>query len=353
MAARCIGATRSRHRFGGAALAVLMLLASASGAAFAGDAPAAEPTDAARKEATDLYSKGRELYVAKHYDEALAALSRSLELLPSPNTALLIAHAHHDAGHLRLAMTYYERARSMAAREIQNGQARYKPTEAEAGRAIESLARELTALKITAPSGSKISIKGSDGVVFEVDAAPESAPLVVWVLPGQTVVTASVGENSTSKTVTTSGGATTAIELSLAPDARQPDDQATSEGLPPLVFAGIGVGALGLVGFGLFAGFGVAAGATFDDLEALPDRAACDSACLAQAHDLADQGKQQQLIANVSVGLGAAFLAAGVLMIALPIALDGHESASNRTSARIIVAPTSGGGFVGVSLDVR
>ena len=81
--------------------ASLMIAAALPCAAPARAAPDST-SEAASKEAVKYYKEGHRLVSQRKYGQALEALDKSLELLPSPNTELLKAQALRELGRLGL-----------------------------------------------------------------------------------------------------------------------------------------------------------------------------------------------------------------------------------------------------------
>src|SRR5690606_17888793 len=108
------------------------------------------------------------------------------------------------------------------------------------------------------------------------------------------------------------------LELTLVPKAAPPPKKAAPATAPPdtatsgydgpdrriLALAAGGVGVLGMVNFGLF---GRLANGQCERLAIRCDGSTCDP----DLEEEADTGRTYQTVANVSVGIGAAFLAAG------------------------------------------
>ncbi|HTJ44745.1 MAG TPA: hypothetical protein VL463_21715 [Kofleriaceae bacterium] len=91
------------------ALVAFALLASASAPAYAGDAPASSPDDAAKTEAQALVTDGVALLKAKKYDEALEKFLTAYEKFPSPKILLNVGSTLRDMGRLADAANTYER----------------------------------------------------------------------------------------------------------------------------------------------------------------------------------------------------------------------------------------------------
>jgi hypothetical protein len=99
----------------------------------------------------------------------------------------------------------------------------------------------------------------------------------------------------------------------------------------------------------MFAGFGISARSTLDGLEE------CDPHCPNSRREEQDAGKRDQLIANVSVGIGAGLLAAGATAWIVEAALAGgeKEAAPPAPAARIDVGVPGALDAAGLTFGAR
>ncbi|NUP06904.1 MAG: hypothetical protein HOW73_12700 [Polyangiaceae bacterium] len=304
--------------------------------------------DKSKDEAIELYAKGRDLISEKKPGEALPLLERSLTLLKSPNTELLIAHALKGTGKKARAAEYYRRARINAEAEAAAGQTKYAQTVTEAKRFEEELMKELAVVDVAVPDNGSVTVErtGDEPVVLEKSAQ-------VIVAPGEVRARLSLGESTQEKTVNVAAQGVASISFDAPtktkPDGTQPPPPPPTEpgGSPfgALTIGGAVVGGVGLVGFGLLAGFGASAQSSYDELEA------CGTSCpeldAASAEALRDDGEQAALIANVSLGVGIGLVAAGATMIVVD-ALNGPESVSTEATIQPAVSVSDEGFYAGV-----
>lgn len=324
------------------ALCALLTVATASVAVVA------RADDPAKSEGVQLYVQGRDFLSAGKPSEALPLLLRSLAILPSPNTELLIAHAHRDLGKKAQALEEYTRAEENARVEVGRGQARYEETVAEARRARSELMLDVGTVAISAPRDARITVRRavSDEVVLR-------GPGRVYVEAGVATVTMERGETRAAKKVEVTGGGTANVVFEgegATPPGPEPDrgGPKPSSRFGPLSIVGGVVAGLGAATFGVVAGFGVSAQSKYDDLEA------CETSCTrtsAEIDDLRASGKRDQLVTNVSIGVGSVLVAGGVLLVILD-ALDVEVAASTKRG-RItpIVEVGERAGFAGVDFS--
>lgn len=305
--------------------------------------------------AVELYVQGRDLLSAGKPADALPLLERSLSLLPSPNTELLIAHANRDLGKRAKAMDFYERAQASADAGIARGETRYTETSAEARRSKDDLASKVGTVVVSAPARGRFTVYRS-----AADPVALSGPGQVRVDPGEIRVTFTPDGQSAAqeRSVSVVGGqvATVSFEVTEGNTSTPGTPVAPSGSLVgPLTIGGSVLLGVGLVGVGLFAGFGAVALSKYNELdecgsdgcEAYPDAAA--------AEPVRADGDQAVLNANISIGVGAAFLLAGGIMILVDV-VNGPEQGARGDGAPPPVRPAlvvgPGTLYAGVSLDL-
>lgn len=295
-----------RHR-----VAALALALGASSA----PALAAEPTPTSLDEALSHFQKGRKLYESGRSAGALVELRASEERLPSPNTTLLIAQALQQKGDRVAALGSYERAKREAELRVQAGETRFRPTMDEAGTSIAALHRELGEIIVRAPevpAGATLLLDGrplddtADGRALELRAWHEPSPA--------TIDLRAPGREDAHVIAAVRAGATVEIALVLpAAASRVITAPASRSPAPPpatIVAAGLGV-----TGFALFGVFGAMSLSARDGL------AGCAGSCPRSVENLdrISRGKTDQIVANVSVTIGAVALGtAGALWILRP-----------------------------------
>lgn len=295
-------------------------------------------------EAIAAYKKGRTLLAQNKPEQALAELERSLLMLPSPNTELLIGHAQRDLNRFGEAMATYERVLAEASAKVQAGESRYQRTLEEAGRWSAALRPKVGKLAVTVSGPATDAEIAVDNREVTLDDARAG----LWVSTGVVTVVATTpdGREARQEVEVAAGSAATPVELTLpapTPDV-SPAPTATSEPLaddhaseqdfpwppwPTYVAAGVGV-----VGFALFAGFGAASASTASDLDA------CAPSCPESLREDADAGKRNQLIANIGLGVGITGLAAAGTIWILDATVFDDEPSSEASDLALRVGPT-------------
>ena len=150
--------------------------------------------------------------------------------------------------------------------------------------------------------------EGSWGVAIPVDpgdvtveaTAPGRAPF-------RTVVRAEAGQEADIKVPPLEPGAAPPVETP-APAAPHVDER--PEAGPPLRPIALAVGAAGVVALGIGTYFGVTAVSKWNDSNSHCPGSACDAQGVSSAHD----AKQAATISDVTVGIGVAAVAAGVIL---------------------------------------
>ncbi len=284
-------------------------------------AQGAQADEAKMDEAKQLFTKGSDLYLAKRFAEALEALQASYKLVPSPNSGLLIARCLHALGKPVEALEMYRNVENDARRRVADGEVKY-------GRAAGSAAVEGAEIRATLGSLRIHVTSPAAGATLLVDGAPSQVGAdgvaVVWHVPGEARVTYQPpGEPEQKHVVTVPPGGEVQLEFNgpaiVPPVVRPGPASKMEEGTPqpgarvawakPAAWA---AGAVTLAGAGVFAGFGIASQSEYHDLLTLCGQThSCGPMQQAEAND----GKRNQLIADVGLAVGAVAAAATVTFV--------------------------------------
>jgi len=268
-------------------------------------------------DARALFTEGSASLKAGRPQEALEKLERSYALVPSPNTELLLGRALREVGRKVDALRALEHAEVEARRRGNAGVTRYGQTEAAAHAEAASLRAQLGTLRVRVahPEEATLSVDG-----IPVPIAPEGDTTVVHE-PGRVeVAVARSGEAEARQIVTVDAGATVQMEFAsreAKPLVVRVPEPARREPAPVpwAVPAAITAGGVMVVAGGIFTGFALKSGATYD---ALSDRCGPRSCGPADRAD-ADAGKRDQTIANVALVVAGAAAAAALSFVVVKV----------------------------------
>lgn len=308
-----------RWRPGGLCSVLLLsaVLASSRGAGAQDSAPI--------EDARWAFTEGSSHFEGKRYEQAFVSFQRSQAVVQSPNTLLMIARCERELGRKGDAVVTFERALAEAKRRVGLGEAKYAPTADAAADEGQRLRAALGTLRVR--------VEG-DGATVRVDG--RALPLVggeavVWRDPGAVTVDFVAASGAKQRqSATLSAGASVAMTFSA-------EGASTVAAPPPLEAApvqrsrgawaepaAIVAGGVALAGLGLFVGFGSASKSTYDRLDARCGPNRCGPADRAEA----DRGAQQQLLANVSVGVAVTAAVATVIFTVLALDARGRPAAA-------------------------
>jgi hypothetical protein len=320
------------HRFGAASLLAAVLCAAPLFAA------PSEPTEAVRSAAQKVYQEGAEHYKAGRFLEALSSFKTSYEMVPSPNSHLMIARTLRDRGELTEAYVEYGKlvpeAEAAAERD-----AKYAKT-AESARSEREKLRALIGLV-------KLHIKNPPDdlhivvAAHPIERADWAGPIAV--LPGPFVVRASSqGAPAQTRELNVAAGNEVDVELDFGPAAnaavvpaahaepvpdipRQPETHKVNR-MP--AYIALGVGGAGLLTFIIF---GALNESTFHSLE----QDCLGGHCPPDKADEIDRGRTQQTIANVGIGVALAGGAAAAVLFATAAQREHRDNAGLRIAPRV------------------
>jgi hypothetical protein len=329
------------------ALALPGLFAAIPEAAASGVSPL-NASAADKKRAQSRYDEGAKLYEAKRYPEALKAFQESYDIVASPNSHLMIARTLREQGQLISAYEEFERAELEAQQLASADPGKYGATVDKSVQDREALKRRLGALTVRTrgdASGAAITIAGrivpADRLVKPIVVAPGTVEVVGTTQDGRRI----------ARTVTVAAGASQEVEMdfsspetagaapaatSTAAPPATPDRGEPSSGRIPLVPFVLIAGGVAAAGLGVGIIFGLQANSTYDEQEGLP--------VAERDEDRIDEGKRQQLIANVGFIAGGAAAAIGGALLAIELT----QSSKSQSSAK--AAPTLGVGWQSVSV---
>lgn len=305
-------------------LSVLITVPAAADGVAPGEATAAQ-----KKQAMEHFMAGKAAFEAKNWEKSIAELRSSLEVVNSPNARLELARSLRDSGALGDAWTEYGRviddATKLAATED-----RYAKT-ADAATAersdVESKISFLTITVLHAPDGAQLKVGGRP-------VPPDQWTKPVISVPGavDVVLTDATGKELARQTIAATGGQQSSVTLDAQPPppptaaTPSPDDKPDfSQAAPPPVTPSNGraylrpyayaAGGVGVVGFGLFAAFGILSNSDYNDLKSSCVNGHCPSSKSGEISD----GKTYQTVANVGLAVGIVGIAAGGTLFVLSL----------------------------------
>jgi hypothetical protein len=341
-------------------LAALVALSLPAGGAYA-------QTDEEKAAARELAKQGAEAFAAGKHTDALDFMTRAEALVHAPPHLLYIARAQAALGKLVAAReTYLKVTREELAT---NAPRAFKDAQAQAKEEMAAIEPKIAQLRIIVEGA------GTRKVNVKLDGQPVSPALVGVhrpVDPGKHVATAyPMGLSPVEQTVELKEGERGEIKLVISgaaggggpldpsddPDAQlggqaPPDTTPKSGGISPLVFAGAGVGALGIGGIVVGALFtvkrGNLSGQADDKFNACNRNPPCSPAAQADINALDSDAAQAGTIGTIGLVGGGVLLAGGVTLVVLGL-MSGSKPPPAKAAAAWIspyVAPT-GVGVVG------
>ena len=265
--------------------------------------PVEQATDEQKGQARDHFTKAKEAFNAKRYDEALTELRASYDIVASPNSRIMIVQVLDAMG--RSAEAYDESVAVVAEAEgAAAADPKYERT-AEAARQLRDAIRPnvgMLTVNVPPDATGTLTINGR-----EVPSDRWAQPIAV--APGMATVQL---DQNPAQQVNIEAGAEASVDLTPAPPPPPPPPpiEEESEGFHlenkrTIAYISGGVGAAGLIMFGIFGGL---ASSTYSDIE---DQCPTKTNCAPELEEDADSGGTYQTVANVSLVIGIVGVAAG------------------------------------------
>ncbi len=316
--------------------------AVATPSSWAAGVPVGSATPAQKQAASKAYKTAAAAMKAGNHEEALKGFRASHDIVASPNSHFMVVRVLQAMG--RNAEAYTEAQAVIAASlEAAKVEAKYEKTAAAARAKLAELkeAIGLITVDVTAPPGATLSVNGQDveAAKWGTELPVEPGPLNIVLRPAEG------GEEARNLSIVAGGALTVDIAPPVAAvpttDPGTPDpvpEEESAGGDPDLALYGYiagGVGAAGMVMFGIFGGL------TLGEYSSLEDQCPNNS-CTADQNGDADSGKTYQTVANVSVVVGAVGLAAGTgLIIASLMQEEGAEDEEMASMPTVSIGPGS------------
>ena len=300
---------------GGLAASPARAQAAHPGASAAPGAGTAAPD---KVEAREKYKRAKADFEAKHFEQALKGFRESYAVLPSPNSHLMIANTLAELGRSAEAYAEARRVRAEATAAVQ-ADPKYQETVTGAEQTISRLRPKIGLLTIQADSmdsGAALVVAG-----HPVERAEWSEPVPVE--PGAVTVSLSGTGGEKRRDLQVAAGSEQTVDFKpvatgpVGASTTEPQaEPASSGGFNPfdrskdqriMAYVVGGVGVASLITFGILGGMHLS---KYNDLK---DKCT-DGHCPADLQSEADKGRGLQTGANVTLGLGLAFLAGGAAL---------------------------------------
>ena len=318
-----------------AALAALALVAQTAEAQ-----PACGPDPSA---ATAVHSHGLQLFNDGQVDAACVCFDHALTLEARATTQLAAARCREEQRRFLQSHSGYRRAAELA-------HATDRPDVQAA--ALEGMARvevELGRVRVVVPPGYRGSIELGDETIPLARAGeirfvePDNDVRVVFQPSGVVQI---VRPTRGGLVEVHAPASKVALEPAGPPAVAPPPRVADGGALSPLTIGGIGVGAAGAALLGVSLGLGVAAHGKREDSDAHCDLGAKPITCDDRGLELFEEGQSLALASDVTLGLGVALAAGGLVM-----AIVGATRAPDPPN--VTFAPAIGATGAGVGVSAR
>ncbi len=323
-----------------------------------------EDTQPRQSRAQALFDEGRDLVLAKRFDEACPKLAESLRLENGIGTMLYLADCYEKNGQLAGAWSQFRAAASLA-------EEKHDERAAVARRRAANLEQKLTRLVIVVPRDRLVpglevtrdgmpvseadfggSLPVDSGIHTIAAKAPHHAPwsinVAVPASPGAITVNVPLlearGSQEANAPAPPPASPSSTTEPQSVPATPSPEPDA-SHGTSWMRVTGVTLGVVGLAAAGAGAFFGLRAKGQYDDSN-LNGHCTADNRCDAEGKQLRSDanGSAQQSTILVTAGLGA--VATGVLFYLLspsPRSPAGQRPPRHDVAIRPSLAPNQAG----------
>jgi len=298
-----------------------------------------EPSDADRAAAQVLFDEGRTLMGEEDFEAACDKFAESMRLDRAIGTQLNLANCYEKIGKTASAWINFVEAKSRAQKAGQENRVKV------AGERADALEAQLSKLTIVVPYELEgLEVRRDGELVGEAQWGIE-----VPADPGSHEIEASAPGKLPWTTTVVVGEEADQVEVEIAPleDAPvepepggpKPDPEEDGSGQ---LAAGITLGALGLVGVGIGAAFGVLAGNKNDEstsTEYCPNE---PTQCTAEGVELRDEAMTFAHVSTTGFVVGGVGIAVGaILLLTLPGGEDGDDEGGDEgvEEARLDLVP--------------
>jgi hypothetical protein len=257
------------------------------------------------------FEKGKSLYNAKTFADALVEFRASYTAFKSPNSHFFIANCLRDLGRLAEAHIEYERV----AAEARTSGDQYAGAVDAAIAERDAITPKIVLVNVTTPGSQTDSTLTIGGMDVQPDQWGKPFPA----MPGNIEIKLSApSKTPVTQTVTGAAGETKMATIDFPTDTSGGgggggDQPGGGAKLTPLRLGAFIAGGVGVVGLITFAAAGAASNSTYDNLK---DKCGDDPCTEAFSADI-DKGRTQQTVANVGLVIGVVGVAAGATLFVL------------------------------------
>jgi tetratricopeptide (TPR) repeat protein len=281
--------------------------------AYAAGAGVGTATDEQKAEAGKSYQRGAEAFAAGELEKALEEFQRSLDVVSSPNSRLMLARTLAKLG--RNADAYAELERTVVDAEAAAQIDKKYATTVDAARAELAELKPQVGLVSVRVSGStsddSLSVGGR-----EIEQTNWDRPVAV--APGKVRVVLRTASGEAVREVDVPAGSSASVDISPTPPPAKPaaepppvvEVSTSSSNTKTLGFVAGGIGLAGIASFAIFGGLNSAKFRKLED-------ECINSRCSPDLESERDQGKTYQTIANVSLVVGAVGIATGTVLLVI------------------------------------
>ena len=328
----------ARSCFRWAALSALVFSIVYASHALAQEEDLAEGEEAARAS----FMRGRELFDAGNYEQALPAFSESVREFASPNAQVMVAETLRRLGRLDEAALAYEKVLLLATQHISAES--YAQARATAQTELQKLWKRVARVQIDV-AGTQ---RPRRVLLGEREIEPDQLNRAWPVMPGSVEVVAEFADREPwSRTIRTRAGAQTRVEIAASAARIEEGEQEAAHDAGQVDAAreeaGSGLETAGWVSLGA-AGVGLATFATFYAL-ALDEHGTYEAQCVAKPctdeeyERLIEPGRSYNTVAHVGLATGVVGAAAALVLLLLdsgaaeesdPVVQAGRDSVSLR-----------------------
>ncbi len=290
---------------------------------------AAEPDDAAKQQARELMTRGRQERLHADLQAALHSFSQADDIMHVPTTGFEVAQTLSALGML-------VEATEAATRVASSAETPGEPEAfANARQAAKDLAHDLEErtplLHLTYPESSEPTRLTLDGKALE----PTAAFVGVRVNPGRHVAIAKRGAQTRKSVVDVAEKSAPEVSFAFSTEQPAPEAEASpvhhSHGPKPITIAEYSLSGVAFVGLATGLGLGVWSNHRKTEFERT-----CAPACSASS---VSQLKNDYLVANIAAGVGAA---AGLAAITLYLVGPATGAKEHRASASLSLTANAG-----------